>query len=127
MARIISRHFEADGDAYNTILGGVPNIAIVVNLNAVTTEDAILVWLKDLEGEIQITAQGAFSFDSATGSLSEYEGNSIDSGTSNDDDDPVKVEGGAGLTIATGFMDDGDEIVVIAFFTDIDDDLGDIA
>lgn len=121
------RHMESDGAAINVILGYIPTMAIVINLAATSTEDAILIWLADLAHEVQLGAGGAFSYDT-NGHLSAYSTKSIDSGTSNDDDDPVRVTGGLGLTIAAAFSDDGDEIVVIAFppHGATDRDLGDI-
>jgi hypothetical protein len=109
------------------VLGYIPVVAFVINLAAASTEDAILIWLADLAHEVQIGAAGAFSYDTS-GHLSAYSTVSIDSGTSNDDDDPVRLTGGLGLTIGANFSDDGDEIVVIAFppHGSSDRDLGDI-
>jgi len=127
MGRIITRHYQSDGGAVNIALGGVPNVVVVINLMATGSEDMVLIYFKDLLGEVQITAAGAITWDASTGSISQYDGNAVDTGTSNTDSDPCRVTGGQGITIATGFQDDDDEIIVLAFFTDIDDDLGDVA
>jgi hypothetical protein len=125
MNNIVIKHMESGGSAINCILGGVPNAALVINTAATSTEAAILLWLKDLDNEIQITAVGAFSYVTSN-QITSYSGASIDAGTVDDDDDPVRVTGGEGITIGADFSDDGDEIIVIAFFTDRDVDDGDV-
>jgi hypothetical protein len=136
-SRTIVRHFRSDGNAYNLNLGGVPNYVKVINAMAASGEIAVLEWFKEMGDAAEVqwkaiadngsTAGLAVACVSSGGYISAYDGNAVDAGTSDTDADPCRVTGGAGITIATGFMDDNDEIYVMAVFTDIDDDIGDVA
>lgn len=118
-------HFEADGDAVNLNLGFIPAYIKIINQSAATGEIAVVEWFKDMGDSKQFettiiadngsTADTNFAYSSSGGVITEYDTTAVDSGTENDDDDPVRVTGGQGVTIAAAFMDDSDEIWYLAF------------
>lgn len=137
MAHIVTGHLESDGNAINLPLGFVPDCFIVFNQEAVATEVFAVVWFGSEMGnnkEIQFKAladngtSGGLTLDyvSSGGFISAYTAKTIDSGTSNDDSDPTRATGAAGVTIHANFSDDGDELWYIAISADKVTDHGDI-
>jgi len=122
-------HFQADGDAYDLDLGGVPIYAEIWNHAAADTEIMGCKWWKDM-------GDGAgFCFyvdaDGDVGSV-QYKSSgapiAVKDTVSVQTSEPIKTTKVQGITIAAGFMDDDDEIYYMALVHGSEDqDLGDIA
>lgn len=131
-------HFEADGDAVNLELGFVPAYMRLVNLNAADGEVSIIEWFGTEMGDdkaVQHTIlkndggddNSNIAYVTSSGYVSAYGSTTVvDSGTEDDDDDPVRVTNRLGVTIAAAWMDDSDEIFYIAVSPDRNTDHGDI-
>lgn len=137
MHESVTIKFQADGNACNVELGFAPDRVQVYNLNAAAGEPFKIEWFSLLGDNKEIwhnriadngaTGASSIEYKSSGGHISAYEGVSYDSGTENDDDDPVRATGFAGITIAAAFMDDDDIIIVQAERSLRAEDLGDIA
>ena len=138
MAQIRVGHFEADGNAVTLKLGFVPDYFTAINQSAATGEAAKVEWFGDEMGDSKefqtviiadngSTANTNFAYESSSGVISAVGSTlTVDTGTENDDDDPVRVTNEMGVTIAASFMDDGDEVWYLAVAADRDYDHGDI-
>jgi hypothetical protein len=123
---MIVKTFTGTTGNHNVDLGMVPDIAIFINTNAVTTESYIIIWFKDLNNEVNITAAGECTYVTSN-TITAYDSSSWDTGTSNDDDDPVRNKGFQGITVADAKIDDSDVIIVIGIGADKVIDGGDAA
>lgn len=131
MSQIRCGHFEADGNAYNLVLGFVPDYIKIINANAADTEVQALEWFSEFGDDMEIwhyimNNDGGNDITTPVkkgsgGYVAEYDTNSISSAN------PVTVSGGKGVTISASFMSDSDEIYYIAIQGDRDVDHGDIA
>lgn len=139
MSQIVVGHLESDGAAINLPLGFVPDVLFLFNANAAAAEVFLSVWFggeMDDAAEIQFKAladngnTGGLTIDyvSSGGYISDwtYTTSYIDKGTSNDDDDPVRITAQKGVTISADFSDDSDELWYIAIGADKVKDHGDI-
>jgi len=127
MGQIITKHFEADGNAVNLDLGFTPSYVKVINTAAADTEVAVIEWFAEMGDGVDIqwnnsdAGEQNFVYNSSGGYINEYDTNAVTTGTT------VSVGGYKGITIAADFMDNGDEIYVLAVEADIDKDEGDQA
>ena len=116
MSQIVVGHLESDGEAINLPLGFVPDVLFLFNANAAAPEVFLSVWFGGEMGdaaEIQFKAledkgsTGGLTIDyvSSGGYISAwtYTTSYIDKGTSNDDDDPVRITAQKGVTIGADF------------------------
>ena len=137
MSQIVVGHLESDGAAINLPLGFVPDVLFLFNANAAAGEVFLSVWFGGEmvdAAEIQAksladngtTAGLTWDYVSSGGYISAYDTTAVDKGTSNDDDDPVRVAGFQGVTIHADFSDDSDELWYIAIGADKVKDHGDI-
>ena len=137
MSQIVVGHLESDGAAINLPLGFVPDFLLIFNAMAAATEVFAVVWFGSEMGdskEIQLKAledkgtTGGLTIDYVESGayISAYDTTAVDKGTSNDDDDPVRVAGFQGVTIHADFSDDSDELWYLAINADKVKDHGDI-
>ncbi len=129
--------FQADGNPCNVELGFIPDYVQVYNLNAGVGEPFKLEWFSLLGDGKEIrhnrvtdngsSGMASMEYKSTGGYISAYQGVGYDPGTPDDDDDPVRAEGFVGVSIAAGFMDDDDTIVLHASRSLRAENLGDIA
>ena len=126
---IKSGHFQSDGNAYDLILGFVPEYIMLWNLNAAAGEIMIQEWFSDLGDAKAIvhrmlvdngtTATKTIEYITSGGAIAKLDTTTIS--TSN----PVNKTAKKGITIATGWLDDDDEVYYLAIgnvqFTDIGD------
>jgi hypothetical protein len=130
-------HFQSDGGAYNLELGFVPDYIMLWNLAAVAGEIAIQEWFADLGDAYAIVHRmladnGSTGYDTVEyitsgGAISKLDSTTIDAGTANDDTDPVRKTAARGVTIATGWLDDDDEVYFLAIGNAKFEDIGDVA
>ena len=126
MGQIITKHFEADGNAVNLDLGIDASYVRVINTAAADTEVAMIEWFREMGDGVDIQWKNSdageqnFNYNASGGYINDYDTNSVTTGTT------VSVGGFKGITIAAAFMDDGDEIYVLAMEADIDKDEADI-
>ncbi len=139
MSQIVVGHLESDGAAINLPLGFVPNVVFLFNANAAANEVFLSIWfggeMADA-AEIQAkaladngtTAGLTWDYVSSGGYIQDwtYTTSYIDKGTSNDDDDPVRITAQKGIIISADFSDDSDELWYIAIGADKVKDHGDI-
>ncbi|MFH2074247.1 MAG: hypothetical protein ABIJ57_02695 [Pseudomonadota bacterium] len=146
--RIVGGHFENDGADVNVPLGFVPDYVRVYFQSAATGEvaviDSFLTEMGDDKGFwfTKLADNGATTLTTIiyktggggeTCGISAYNsGTSYDTGTENDDDDPVRATGGKGFTLdvsditgGTGIAN-GTEVWYMAILFDKDTDHGDI-
>lgn len=139
MSQIVVGHLESDGEAINLPLGFVPDVLFLFNAMATAGEVFLSVWFGGEmvdAAEIQaksladngITAGLTWDYVSSGGYISDYTyaTAALDKGTSNDDDDPVRITAQKGVTIAATFSEDSDELWYIAIGADKVKDHGDI-
>ena len=137
MHESVTVKFQADGGACNVELGFLPDKAEVYNLSAAAGEPFKIEWFSLLGDSREIwhnviadngsTGASAIEYKSSGGYISAHESVTYDPGTADDDSDPARAEGFAGISIAAGFMDDDDIILVHASRSLRAEDLGDIA
>ena len=105
------------------IMGFVPDMVIVANQMALTTEVTAWIWSKhmpDLAG-LKLLFAGGIEYVATGGHISALDETTIDPGTENDDADPTRVESKQGITIAAAFHDTSDVISVFAFKSEAGD------
>lgn len=105
------------------VMGFVPDMVIVANQMAATTETTGWIWAKhmpDLAG-VKLLFDGGISYVATGGHISALDETIIDKGTENDDADPTRVESKQGITIAAAFHDTDDVISVFAFKSEAGD------
>lgn len=127
----------SDGAAINVNCGFLPDIVRVRNGMAAAGEIALFEYhraLGDAKGfsHLKLTDNGTTATDTINyvtsgGPISAYDTTAIDAGTSNDDDDPVRLAGYKGFTIAAAFSDDNDVLTWEAMVFDRVNDMGDIS
>lgn len=130
-------HFQSDGGAYNLELGFVPDYIKIWNLAAAAGEIAIQEWFSDLGDAFAIvhrmlvdngsTGTDTVEYITSGGAISKLDTTTIDAGTENDDTDPVRKTASKGVTIATGWSDDDDEVYYLAIGNANFEDIGDVA
>jgi len=121
-------HYEADGAEVDLELGFVPDYIRLINANATGTEQMRIEWFHECGDGLgfSVTAAGIMTWLTSAHPISALDEATIDEGTENDDDDPCRIEGKLGVTIAAGFGDDADEIWFVAFGNANEEDYGDI-
>ncbi|MFX0200991.1 MAG: hypothetical protein ACFFCW_33140 [Candidatus Hodarchaeota archaeon] len=124
-------HFEADGDAYDLILGFVPDYIRLYNAGAAAGEVIVHEWFKDdASGKGFVTRRLTDNGTTATDTM-EYlaSGHAISKKetVTVQTTDPIKILGKVGVTIAAAWMDDSEEIYYFAVKCSEFNDIGDVA
>jgi hypothetical protein len=124
-------HFQSDGNAYDLDLGFVPDYIILWNLAAVAGEIMVQEWFADLGDAHAIvhrmlvdngsTASKTIEYITSGGAIAKLDTETISSSN------PVKKTMKKGVTIATGWLDDNDEIYYLALGNAEFIDIGDVA
>ncbi len=137
MHESVTIKFQADGGACNVELGFTPDKVEAYNLNAIAGEPFKIEWFSLLGDAREIwhnviadngaTGKAAMEYKATGGYISAYQGVVYDPGTVDNDNDFARAEGFTGISIAAGFMDDNDIILVQASRSLRSEDLGDIA